>query len=119
MRVPSIRLAAVAVFAVAAGCSSAPAQQPTQSEAMTKPEPGELFRCLARQAYYKEMEAGIYPKTLVSAGKLVFHAVTPDERWLSGAELKFTSLRTTRPSGTATASRRSSVWASPTSSKSI
>ena len=86
------RLAAIAASVIVIGCSSAPAQQSAQSEVKAKPEPGELWRCFAHQAYFKEEEAGIWPATKVVAGKMVFHAVTPDEQWVAGAELKFTSL---------------------------
>src|SRR4029453_2641400 len=74
--------------AVAAGCSAAPAQESVE----VQPEPGDLWRCFAHQAYYKEREGQIHPNTTVANGEVVFPAVTPDAQWVSGAVLNFTSL---------------------------
>jgi ABC-type transport system substrate-binding protein len=76
------------ILALAASCTGAAAQQNSSVQA----EPGEIWHCFAHRAYYKENDAGLYPKTPVVTGTLVFHAVTPDEQWSSAARVEFTSL---------------------------
>lgn len=78
-----------AVLALATACSGAAAQTSDQQA-----EPDEIWHCFAHQAYYRENHAGLYPKTPVVTGELVFHSVTPDEQWPSAARVEFTSMTT-------------------------
>ena len=92
----AIRLAITAVSAIAAGCSSPGAreqvQQPEQAQSQVQEQPGDIWRCAARYAYYREREAGQFPMTKVISGKLVFHSVSPGPYWASGASVHFMSV---------------------------
>lgn len=80
----AIAVGMTAALAAASGCSSADAVEPSGGF--------ELWRCEARNAFYREREAGISPTTEVVAGELVFHGVSPGPEWQSGAAVRFTSV---------------------------
>lgn len=90
----SIRLALVAASVIAVGCSSAQAEEQAQDQTRAQPQPlpGELWRCVARNAFYVEREGGLFPTTTVISGKLVFHSVSHGSQWQPMASIHFMSV---------------------------
>lgn len=91
-----IRLALAAASVIAVGCSSAGAEEQTQAQkqaqAQTEAQPVELWRCVARNAFYAEREGGLFPTTTVISGKLVFHSVSHGSQWQPMASIHFMSV---------------------------
>lgn len=89
--IPSaIRVTIAAAFLVVGGCSSARAEEQAQGQAQA--QAGEIWRCVARNAYYAELEGGIFPATKVISGKLVFHSISHGPEWQPMASMHFMSL---------------------------
>lgn len=92
----AIRLALAAASVIAVGCSSARAEEQAQAQtralAQVQPQPVELWRCVARNAFYVEREGGLFPTTTVVSGKLVFHSVSHGSQWQPMASIHFMSV---------------------------
>ena len=87
-----IRLALAAASLAAVGFSSAHAQSQAQAEIDAQAPPGEIWRCVAHNAFYAEREGGIFPTTTVISAKLVFHSIAPGPEWQPMASIHFMSV---------------------------
>ena len=92
----SIQLALAAASVIAVGCSSAAAEEQTQAQKRAQvqadAQPVELWRCVARNAFYAEREGGLFPTTTVISGKLMFHSVSHGSQWQPMASIYFMSV---------------------------